>query len=95
VNALTQRTPNALTHHAPRLITNAIAGVQRAMSSDAKAMRRGKNQDAGATVQQGQASTVANVTSTGAPGNSNSTANATQEHGVMDPDASLQSDPGS
>jgi len=94
VNAPTQRAPNAWTHRAPKLVTDAIAGVQRVMSSGTKAMRRGKNQDAGAPVQQGDASTIANVPSTGAPGNSNSAANTTQEHGVVDPDASLLSDLG-
>jgi len=43
-------------------------------------------------VQQGDAPTIANAPSARAPNNSNSGTNATQEYGVMDPDASLLSE---
>jgi len=61
-------------------------------------MRRGKNQDSDATVQQGDestmiqqgdASTIVNVQSTSVPDGGNTVTNTTQEHGVMDPDASM------
>jgi len=67
-------------------------------------MRRGKNQDSDATVLQGDesimvqqddASTIVNVQSTGVPDGDNSGNNATQEYGVMDPDASMLSELGS
>ena len=45
--------------------------------------------DASTMVQQGDASTIVNAPSTSVPDGSNSGTNTTQEHGVMDPDASL------
>ena len=84
VNALTQRTP--------RVISNTIAGMQRVLSCGLKVMRRGKNQDSGATAQQGNVSMIANAPSASTPNNNNSGANATQECRVMDPDALLLSE---
>jgi len=51
--------------------------------------------DASTMVQQGDASTIVNVPSTDVPDGGNSGTNRTQEHGVMDPDASLLSELGS
>jgi len=67
-------------------------------------MRRGKNQDSDATVQQGDestmvqqddASTTVNAQSTSVPDGGNSGNNTTQEHGVMDPNALMLSELGS
>jgi len=58
-------------------------------------MRRGKNQDSDAMVQQGDESTTVNAQSTGVPDSDSSGNNTTQEHGAMDPDASLLSELGS
>jgi len=95
LNAPMQRTPNAPTQRTPRVVSDAIAGMQWVLSSSSKAIRRGKNQDLGATVQQGNASTIANAPSASPPDSSNLGANAMKEHGVMDPDASLLSELGS
>jgi len=89
VNAPMQRAPIAPTQRAPRVVSDAIAGMQQALSSGLKVMGRGNNQDLGATVQHGDASMTANAPSASAPDNSNSGADKTQECGVMDPDALL------
>jgi len=86
---------NAPMQRAPRVVSVAIAGMQRVLSSGSKVMRRGKNQDSGATVQQGDASTIANAPSESTPDINNLGTNMTQEYGVMDPDASLLSELGS
>jgi len=67
-------------------------------------MRRGKNQDSDATVQQGDestmvqqddASTIVNAQSTSVPDGGNLGNNTTQEHSVMDPNSSMLSELGS
>ena len=70
----------------------ATAAARQLMNSGSKAMRRNKKQDSDVAVQQGDASAVANKPSANASDNSNSGANATQEHGVADPNASFLSD---
>jgi len=62
---------------------------------DQQVMRRGKNQDSDDAVQQGDASTMVNAQNTSAPDGGNSGNNAMQEHGAMDPDASMLSELGS
>jgi len=50
----TQRTPSGAVKNAGRVVTEAVStGVRRILHSGSKVMRRGKNQDSGTTVQQG------------------------------------------
>jgi len=65
------------------------------LHSGSKVMRRRKNQDSDAAVQQGDASTMVNAQNISVPDGGNSGNNTTQEHGVMDPDASMLSELGS
>ena len=105
MNVATQRTPSGAVQNAGRVVTKAIStGVRRILHSGSKVMRRGKNQDSDATVQQGDestvvqqgdASTTVNAQSTSVPDDGNLGNNAMQECGVMDPDASLLSELGS
>jgi len=79
--------------------------VRRILNGGSKAMRLSKNQDSDDTVQQGNVSTAVNAPSASVPDGSAPSAsvpdsgnlgvNATQEHGVMDPDASMLSELGS
>jgi len=79
--------------HTSKVVANAATTAARQlMSSASKAMQRNKNQGSDATVQQGDASTTANVQGANASNNSNSSVNTTQAHGAMDPNASLLSD---
>ena len=79
-----------------KVVTNAVTAASRQMlHSSLKAMRRHKNQGSDATVQQGNAPTTASAPSASAPDNNNLGANAIQEYGVMDSNASLLSDLGS
>ena len=99
MNVATQRTPSGAAQSASRVVTEAVStGVRRILHSGSKVMRRGKNQDSDATVQQGDestmvqqddASTIVNAQSTSVPDGGNSGNNATQECGVMDPDVSM------
>jgi len=73
----------------------ATTAAQQLMSSSSKAMRQNKNQGSDATVQQGNALTTANAPSASTPDNNNLGANTTQEHGVMDSNASMLLDLGS
>ena len=92
-NAPTQHTPAGIMQRASKVVANAAtAAARQLMSSGSKAMRRNKNQGSDATVQQGDASTTANAQGANASNNSNSGVNMTQEHGAMDPNASLLSD---
>jgi len=86
---------NAQMQSTPRAVSEGFAGMQQVPSSGSKALRRSRNQDLGATGQQGNASTTANAPNASSPDNSNSGTNTTQEYGVMDPDASLLSELGS
>jgi len=104
VNVATQRTPSGAVQSASRVVTEAVStGVQRILHSGSKVMRRGKNQDSDAAVQQGDestmvqqddASTTVNAQSSSVPDGGNSGNNAMQEYGVMDPDASMLSELG-
>jgi len=80
-----------------KVVINAVTTASRQiLNSGSKAMRRNKNQGLDATVQQGDASTIANAPSASAPDNNNLGANAMQEYGVMgDSNASMLSDLGS
>ena len=103
VNDGVQRTP---TNPAQRVIADAASalstGVRRVFDSGTKIMsRRNKNQDTSATVQQGDASMVAqqdtasmmvNTPSVNTPDGSNTKNNTTQECGVMDSDTSFLSE---
>jgi len=91
-NAPTQHATAGIMQCMSKVVANAATtAVRQLMSSGSKAMRRNKNQGPDATVQQGDASTTANVQGANASNNSNSGVNATQEHGTMDPNASLLS----
>jgi len=77
VNAPTQRTQSGLTQRTTRVVANAItSGVRQMPSSGSKAKRQGKNQGLNATVQEGDASTKANVSSANVPDSNNSGPNA-------------------
>jgi len=99
VNVVTQRAPSGAVQSTSRVMAEAVStGVRRILHSGSKVMRRGKNQDSDATVQQGDesamvqqddASTIVNAQSTSVPDGGNSGNNATQECGVMDPDVSM------
>jgi len=99
VNVVTQRTPSGVVQSAGRVVAEAVStGARRILHSGSKVMLRGKNQDSDAMVQQGDestmvqqgdASTMVNVQSTSVPDGGNLGNNTTQEHGVMDPDASM------
>jgi len=79
-----------------KVVPNAVTAASRQiLSSGLKAMQRNKNQGSDATAQQGNASTTANAPSASTPDGNNLGANTTQEHGVMDSNASLLSDLGS
>jgi len=92
-NAPTQHAPARIMQRASKVVANAATTAARQlMSSGSKAMQRNKSQGLDATVQQGDASTTVNAQGANASNNSNSGVNATQEHGAMDPNASLLSD---
>jgi len=105
VNVVTQRTSSGAAQSSGRVTAEAVStGVRRTLHSGSKIMRRGKNQDSDATVQQGDESTMVqqgdtsttvNVQGTSGPDNGNSGNNTTQECGVMDSDTSLLSELGS
>jgi len=105
VNVGTQRTPINPVQNAGRVVANAVStGAQRTLDSGSKVMRRSKNRDSDATVQQGDASAMiqqditsmtVNTPSSSTPDGGNSGTNAAQEHSVMDPEASFQSELGS
>jgi len=91
-----QRTPSGPVQRATRDVADAITtGVRQMLNSGLKAMQRGKNQGLNATVQQGDASTIANTSSVKVPNSNNSRTNATLEHGAVNPNASLLSEFGS
>jgi len=97
-DAPTQHTPAGIMQRASKVVANAAtAAARQLMSSGSKAMRRNKNQGSDATsmVQQGDASMTANAQGANASNYSNWGVNAMQEHGAMDPNASLLSDLGS
>jgi len=76
-----------------KVVANAAtAAARQLMSSGSKAMRRNKNQGLDAMVQQDDALTAANAQSANASNNSSSGANTMQEHGAVDPNASMLSD---
>jgi len=102
VNVGAQRTPTNPVQNAGRVVADTVStvstGVRRILDSGSKVMRRDKNQDSNATVQQDNASTMiqqdvtsmtVNTSSISTPDGGNSGNNATQEYGVMDPDASF------
>jgi len=97
VNVPTQRTPIGLMQRTTRVVEAIATGVRQLMGSGSKATsgRRGKNQGSNATVQQGDASTIANTSSVNVPDSNNSGTNTTQECGAVDPNASLLSELGS
>jgi len=78
-NAPTQHATAGIMQCMSKVVANAATtAVRQLMSSGSKAMRRNKNQGPDATVQQGDASTTANVQGANASNNSNSGVNATQ-----------------
>jgi len=92
-NASTQHTPAGIVQRTTKVVANAATTAARQlMSSGSKAMRRNKNQGSDATVQQDDALAAANAQSANAFNNSSSGANATQEYGAVDPNASMLSD---
>jgi len=105
VNVGTQRTPINPVQNAGRVVANTVStGVRRILDSGLKVMRRSKNRDSNATVQQGDASAMTqqdvtsmtvNTPSVSTPDGGISGTNATQECGAMDPDALFLSELGS
>jgi len=92
-NALTQHTPAGIMQRTSKVVANAATAVARQlMSSGSKAIRRNKNQGSDATVEQGDESTTANAQNASASNNYESGVNTTQEHAIVDPNASLLSD---
>jgi len=67
----------------------ATTAAQQLMSGGSKAMQRNKNQGLDAVAQQGVASTAANAQGADASNNGNLGDDTTQEHGAVDPNASM------
>jgi len=105
MNVRAQRAPTNPVQNAGRVVADTIStGVRRILDSGSKVMRRSKNRDSNATVQQDDASTMiqqdvasmtVNTPSISTPDGGNSGNNTTQEYGVMDPDDSFLSELGS
>jgi len=96
-NAPTQHAPAGLMQRRTKVVTNAVTTASRQLlNSGSKDMRRNKNQDLDATVQQGDVLATANAPGANAPASNNLGANAMQEYGAMDSrNTSLLSDLGS